>query len=249
MADYDASTYGERIADIYDDLYSEIENVDAIAEFLAALAGRGPALELGIGTGRVALPLAKRGVEVHGIDISPAMVAKMRAKPGGEAIPVTIGDFARLPVEGEFSLTYIVFNTFFALLTQEEQVGCFQRVASHLTSAGVFVIEAFVPDPSRFDRGQRLAATRVQNNKLHLEASLHEFSKQRVDTHYIVFSQSGIRFYPVQIRYAWPSELDLMGRIAGLRLRERFAGWQRQPFTANSVKHVSVFEREVRPSP
>ena len=244
MAEYDAATYGERIADVYDDLYSEMENVDAITEFLAPLAGRGPALELGIGTGRVALPLAKRGVEVHGIDTSTAMVAKLRAKPGGEAISITIGDFGKLPVEGVFSLAYVVFSTFFALLTQEEQVGCFQRVANHLTSAGVFVIEAFVPDLNRFDRGQRLAATQVRNNKLHLEASLHEFSKQRVDTNHIVFSESGIRFYPVQIRYAWPSELDLMARIAGLRVRERFAGWQREPFTANSAKHVSIFERE-----
>ena len=249
MADYDASTYGERIADIYDDLYGDIENVDAMVEFLAALAPGGGALELGIGTGRVALPLAKRGLEVHGIDASPAMIAKMHAKPGGEAIPVTIGDFASLSMEREFDLIYVVFNTFFALLTQEGQVECFQRVANHLTSAGVFVMESFVPDPSRFDRGQRIAATRVQANELHLEASVHDPPKQRVDTRYLIISERGTRFYPVQVRYAWPSELDLMGRIAGLKVRERFAGWQRQPFTATSAKHISVFERGPARSP
>jgi hypothetical protein len=174
------------------------------------------------------------------------MVAKMRAKPGGEAIPVTIGDLAGLPVEGEFRVIYILFNTFFALLTQEEQVGCFQRVANHLTPDGMFVIEAFVPDLSRFDRAQRLAVTWLRLNELNLEGSVHDLPNQRVDTHHVIISQGGIRFYPVQLRYAWPSELDLTGRIAGLRLRERFAGWQREPFIATSAKHVSVFEREPR---
>jgi SAM-dependent methyltransferase len=244
MDNFDASTYGERIADIYDDLYREIENVDAMAEFLAGLAKGGRALELGIGTGRIALPLAKRGVEVHGVDASPAMVARMRTKPGGAVLPVTIGDFAGLPVEGEFSVIYVVFNTFFALLTQEEQVGCFQRVANHLSSAGVFVIQAFVPDLSRFDRGYRLATTRVRPNELQIEASAHDSVNQRVDSQHVMISKAGIRLYPVQLRYVWPSELDLMGRIAGLRLRERFAGWQCQPFTATSAKHVSVYERE-----
>ena len=243
MAEYDASTYGERIADIFDDLYGDIEDAEAIADFLAPLANGGRALELGIGTGRVAIPLAARGVEVHGIDASPAMVAKMRAKPGGEKIPVSIGDFAGLPIEGDFGLIYVVFNTFFALLTQEEQVGCFQRVSNHLAADGVFVIEAFVPDQSRFERGQRLAATWLRLNEVNLEASVHDLPSQRVDTHHIIISASGIRLYPVQLRYAWPSELDLMGRLAGLRLRERFGGWRREVFTASSAKHISIFER------
>lgn len=246
MAEYDASTYGERIAEVYDDLYGAIENVDAMAEFLAGLAQGGPALELGIGTGRVALPLARRGIEVHGIDASPAMVAKLRAKSGGRAIPVTMGNFGALPVEGEFSVIFVVFNTLFALLTQEEQVGCFQRVANHLTPGGVFVIEAFVPDLTRFDRGQRLAATRFQADQLYLEASFHDSQNQRVDTHHVRISKSGATLYPVKLRYAWPSELDLMGRIAGLRLRERYGGWKREPFSAASAKHVSVFEREMK---
>jgi SAM-dependent methyltransferase len=244
MAEYDPSSYGERIADIYDDLFGAIENVDAMAEFLAGLANGGRALELGIGTGRVALPLAKRGIEVHGIDASPAMVAKLRAKSGGGAIPVIMGNFGGLPVEGEFSVVYVVFNTFFALLTQEGQVGCFERVAKHLTPGGTFVIEAFVPDLTRFDRGQRLAATRVQQDQLYLEASFHDSQNQRVNTHHVRISERGVTLYPVQLRYAWPSELDLMGRIAGLRLRERYGGWRREPFTATSAKHVSVFERE-----
>jgi SAM-dependent methyltransferase len=249
MAEYDTSTYGQQIADIYDDLYSAIENVDTMAGFLAARAKGGRALELGIGTGRVALPLAKRGVEVHGIDGSPAMVAKMRAKSGGLAIPVTIGNFAGLPVEGEFGIIYVVFNTFFSLLTQEEQVACFQQVANHLTLDGVFVIEAFVPDLSRFDRGQRLAATRVQLDEVQIEATVHDLQNQQVNSHHVLISQRGVRLYPVQLRYAWPSERDLMARIAGLRLRERFAGWQREPVTATSAKHVSVFEREPKRSP
>ena len=244
MGKYEASTYGERIADIYDELYSGIENVKTMAEFLAGLARGGRALELGIGTGRVALPLAKQGVEVHGIDASPAMVAKLRAKPGGEAILVTIGNFAEIPVEGEFKIIYVVFNTFFALLTQGEQVGCFERVAHHLSADGAFVIEAFVPDLSRFDHGQRIATTKLQLNEVQLEASVHDLPNQRVNTSHVVISESGLRLYPAQLRYAWPSELDLMGRVAGLRLRERFGGWQSEPFTAASAKHVSVFERE-----
>jgi SAM-dependent methyltransferase len=219
---------------------------EAMIATLAELARAGRALELGIGTGRIALPLAARGVEVHGIDASPAMVARMRIKPGGAEIPVAMGDFADVGVEGAFSLVYVVFNTFFGLLSQEEQVRCFENVARHLAADGVFVIEAFVPDMTRFARGQCLNAARVETDAVLLDASRHDPLTQRVVSQQILITESGTRLFPVQIRYAWPAELDLMARLAGLRLRHRWAGWQREPFTAASGKHVSVYERAAR---
>jgi SAM-dependent methyltransferase len=209
-------------------------------EFLSDLAGTGPVLELGIGTGRVALPLARRGHEVHGIDASEAMVEKLRAKTG--EIPVIIGDFAELDVGGEFHLVYVVFNTFFALLSQEDQVRCFSNVARRLREGGVFVIEAFVPDMTRWDQDQRVEALGVENDSVILGVSRHDPVGQRVSSNHLVVSEMGVKMYPVRLRYAWPSELDLMARLAGLRLRERWGGWRREPFTASSVKHVSVYE-------
>jgi SAM-dependent methyltransferase len=244
MDGYDASTYGQRVADVYDDVHPEYD--EAMIATLAELARAGRALELGIGTGRIALPLAARGVEVHGIDASPAMVARMRIKPGGAEIPVAMGDFADVGVEGAFSLVYVVFNTFFGLLSQEEQVRCFENVARHLAADGVFVIEAFVPDMTRFARGQCLNAARVETDAVLLDASRHDPLTQRVVSQQILITESGTRLFPVQIRYAWPAELDLMARLAGLRLRHRWAGWQREPFTAASGKHVSVYERAAR---
>lgn len=244
MVEYGASTYGERIADIFDDLYGEIENVDAMADFLAALAKSGRALELGIGTGRVALPLAARGVEVHGIDASPTMIAKMRAKPGGEKIPVTLGDFADVPVQGLFDLIYVPFNTFFALLTQEAQVKCFQATAQHLTDDGAFVLENFIPDLTRFDRGQRTETISLGVNQVRIDAQIHDAVSQRCFVQHVLIGERGIRLYPVQLRYAWPSELDLMARLAGLELRNRYGGWQNEPFSSASVKHLSVYGRE-----
>jgi SAM-dependent methyltransferase len=240
---YDASTYGDRIAEIYDDLYGELFDADATVSFLAELAGGGRALELGIGTGRIAVPLAGRGIDVAGIDSSGAMIARLRAKPGGEDIPVTIANFLEVDVEGEFAVVYIPFNTLFALTTQEEQVRCFQNVARHLTEDGVFVVEAFVPDVSRYDRHQRVSVDQVNNDRVLLEASRHDPVRQVSDTQHVVLGESGTKLYPVRIRYAYPSELDLMARLAGLRLRERFGGWRREPFTSASVAHVSVYER------
>ncbi|NIN73471.1 MAG: methyltransferase domain-containing protein [Gemmatimonadetes bacterium] len=211
---------------------------------LADLAGSGPVLELGIGTGRLALPLSERGVEVHGIDASEAMVAKLRAKPGGDRIPVRMGDFADLEVEGQFSLIAVAFSTFFSLRSQEEQVRCFRNVALHLSDDGLFVIEAFVPDVSRFDRQQRVGASKVKSDgEVMLEVSQHDPTQQRVDAQHIVLSEAGIEMYPVKVRYSYPAELDLMAQLAGLRLRERWGGWRREPFTASSIWHVSVYER------
>jgi SAM-dependent methyltransferase len=240
--DYSAETYGETIAEIYDERHASFDE-DAVA-LLAELARGGRALELGIGTGRIALPLAARGVEVHGIDASPAMVERLRAKPDGEALAVTFGDFAEVPVEGEFALVYVVFNTFFALLTQEEQVRCFQSVARRLAPGGVFLIEAFVPDMTLFNRGQTVRAVKVTAEIVDMHASTHDISAQRVSSQQIIIKDGAIRLYPVQIRYCWPSELDLMARLAGLVLRERWGGWRREPFNSESMKHVSVYARQ-----
>jgi SAM-dependent methyltransferase len=241
MRAYDITTYGERMAEVYDQWPDIPQNTDAIVAGLTRLAGSGPILELGIGTGRIALPLAQRGLRVHGIDASPAMVAQLRAKPGGEQIPVTIGNFADMAVEGQFTLIFVVFNTFFGLLSQEDQVRCVQGVADHLTDDGVFVLEAFVPDLTRFDRGQRVEARQVATDHVRLDTSVHDPVQQRVMSQHVVLSAQGIRLYPVQIRYAWPSELDLMTRLAGLQLRHRWAGWAEEPFTATSGSHVSVY--------
>ncbi len=242
MTDYDAATYGDRMAEVYDGWFAVPSDTEDTVAFLSDLAGVGPVLELGVGTGRVALPLAQRGHEVHGVDASEAMVEKLRAKSGGESIPVTIGDFAELDVEGDFSLVYVVFNTFFALLSQEDQVRCFSSVGLRVREGGVFVIEAFVPDMTRWERGQRIETRRVGDDGVVLDAAMHDPVGQRVASNHLVFSPEGVEMYPVRLRYAWPSELDLMARLAGLRLRERWAGWRREPFEASSIKHVSVYE-------
>jgi SAM-dependent methyltransferase len=244
MEGYQPETYGERIADIYDRLYEQAFDVVGTVETLARLAGDGRALELAIGTGRVALPLAATGVDVVGIDASQAMVAKLRAKPGGRDIAVVVGDFADVDVEGEFTLVYVVFNTLFALTTQQEQVRCFRNVAKRLGEFGVFVVEAFVPDLTRFDRQQRVAVTDIGLDEVVLETSRHDPVAQRIDSQHVFLDADRPRLYPVHIRYAYPSELDLMARLTGLRLRERWGGWRGQPFTAESLNHVSVYERD-----
>lgn len=240
--DYGASTYGERIAEVYDSWFGVPKNIEAAVEFLDALAGKGRALELGIGTGRIAIPLAARGVRVSGIDASAAMVQKMRGKPGGENIAVAIADFAGVPAKGSFSLIYVVFNTFFGLLSQQQQLRCFARVAKRLGRDGAFVIEAFVPDLARFDHGQRTSAIHVGTDDAYIDVQIHDAPNQRVRVQHLVISANGVRLYPVQLRYAYPSELDLMAQLAGMRLRARWGGWNREPFTAASQTHVSVYE-------
>ena len=241
MAEYDETTYGERIADLYDTLTEVPTDTDEAVALLAELARGGRALDLGIGTGRLALPLQARGVKVEGIDASPAMVEKLRNKPGGREIPVTMGNFAELKVDGRFSLIFVAFNTFFALLTQDEQLRCFANVAAHLEPQGAFVIEAFVPDLSRFDRGQRLQAMNVEMELVRIDVARHDPVNQQIVAQHVVITEAGTRFYPVRLRYAWPSELDLMARLAGFRLENRWGGWLKQPFSAGSGKHVSVY--------
>jgi SAM-dependent methyltransferase len=243
MSEYEPSTYGERIAEVYDGWYSAREDTEGAVEFLAGLGTNGDVLELGIGTGRVALPLAARGINVHGIDASPAMVRRLRAKPGGEDISVTLGDFAEIPVQGKFCLIYVVFSTLFALLTQEAQVKCFQAAAEHLSEGGLFVLETFVPDLARFDRGQRIDTIAVAVDHVRIDATIHDAVNQRCYVQHVQIEEKGIRLYPVQLRYVWPSELDLMARLAGLELRNRYGGWRNEPFTSASNRHVSVYHR------
>jgi hypothetical protein len=216
----------------------------ATVAFLERLARGGPALELAVGTGRIALPLAARGVAVDGIDFSRPMVDRLRAKPGGERLSVTIGDFADVPVPGRYRLVYLVFNTLFNLLTQERQVRCFESVAARLDEGGVFVVEAFVPSwLHRLRDGQYVDAEAVELGSVVLDVGRHDPVEQRLEESHVRLSGSGVRVSPIVQRYAWPSELDLMARIAGLRLRERWGGWGGEPFAADSRNCVSVYGR------
>ena len=200
-------------------------------------------LELAIGTGRVALPLAAHGVAVEGTDASAAMTERLRAKPGGGSIPVTIGDMAQVPASGRFRLVYLVFNSLFGLLSPERQAQCFAGVARVLDPGGMFVIECFVPDLARFDHDQRVQARSVSEDAAVIEVSRHDRVRQRVDTQMITFDGQGMHLRPVAIRYSWPAELDLMAGQAGLQLAGRYAGWDRSPFTSASGSHVSVYQR------
>ncbi len=242
MEGYTAATYGDRIAGVYDRFYAPVD-VEVRMDVLEELAAGGRALELGIGTGEFALPLAARGVEVHGIDISEAMVEQLKAKEGGAGVPVTIGDFADVEVEGRFSLIYVINNTLFMLTEQEAQVRCFANAAAHLDESGVLLVDAFVPDVTRFDRGQEVRARLPDLETVRLDVSTHDPMRQLVDFRHVLVSEDGIQVYPAQLRYIWPSEMDLMARLAGLRLRERWSDWGRGRFTSKSEAHVSVYER------
>ena len=236
------TSFGSEAAAIYDD--SSRGDEDDTVAFLERLAAGGPALELAIGTGRIALPLAGRGVRVDGIDISRPMVDRLRAKPGGDRIAVTMGDFADVPVAGTYRLVFVVFNTMFNLLTQDDQVRCFQNVAARLTVDGSFVIEAFVPDYLyRLRDGQYVDAESIGVGEVRLDVGRHDPVAQRLDESHVHLSPSGVRLFPIVCRYAWPSELDLMARIAGLRLAGRWGGWNHEPFDAASTRHVSVYTR------
>jgi SAM-dependent methyltransferase len=241
---YGARFFGEREAAVYDDHVAERfdpEVVTPTVDLLAELAGAGRALEFGIGTGRIALPLAARGVSVAGIDASAAMVARLRAKPGGEELEVAIGDFSASRVDGEFSLVYLVFNTIFNLITQEEQVACFQNAAAHLVAGGSFVVELEVPALQRLPPGERIRVIGVGDHGFSFDD--YDVVTQRLTSHHFVLDGGSMGIYPVEGRYAWPAELDLMARLAGLRLRERWAGWKRESFTSLSESHVSIYEK------
>jgi SAM-dependent methyltransferase len=240
MDRYSNETYGDRVASVYDAMYADVDShaIDA----LAALAQGGKVLELGIGTGRIALPLVEKNVDVQGIDASTSMIERLRAKPGGDRISITIGNFAEVPVEGKFSLIYVVFNTFFMLASQEEQVRCFQNAKEHLAPGGCFVLEVFFPDVTRFTGGQVNWATNITTDEVLLDVGKHDAVEQRVVSQKIVITEGNVRLYPARMRYAYPSEMDLMARLAGLRLRERWANWKREPFTSESGRHISIYE-------
>jgi hypothetical protein len=237
---FGATTFGERYADVYDDDLRP-DDTGAAVDFLRRMAGHGPALELAVGTGRVALPLADRGVQVDGVEISPEMVAKLRAKPGGDRLNVTVGDFADVPVGGRYRLIFVVFNTIFNLVTQDDQVRCFRNVAAHLDRDGSFVIEAFVPDHTRLAEDQHIATESTALDEVVLETWRHDPVTQTLDKVHVRLDDKGVRLYPVVLRYAWPAELDLMARLAGLRLKERWAGWDGEPFGPRSARHISVY--------
>ncbi|MCU1427579.1 MAG: Methyltransferase type 11 [Actinomycetia bacterium] len=242
MDRYAKETYGDRIAGVYDEYHARLNPADGVA-FLADLAGAGRVLELGIGTGRVALPLAARGVKVDGIDASQRMVDQMRAKPGGNGIDVTIGDFSSFALDDRYALVYVVFNTFFALFDQDAQVLCFERVATHLEPGGRFVLECFVPDLARFDRGQSTTTTQLDVDDVRIDASLHDAAAQVVRSQHIIIRDGKLEMFPVALRYAWPSELDLMARLTGFEREARYAGWNREPFSSASVSHVTVYRK------
>ena len=249
MEGYGAETYGERFAASYDHWQVTTGVAATTAPAVAALAdlaGDGPVLELGIGTGRIALPLRDLGHDVHGIDASEAMVERLRAKPGGADVPVTFGDFADVAVEGDFTLIFVVFNTFFALLDQDAQVRCFANVSQRLTPGGRFVVEAFVPDPARYTDHQHVGIRDMGLDTVSLDVSRHDPAAQRVESHHLHIRDGHIELLPVVVRYAWPSELDLMARLAGLELEGRWGGWDQRPFGAASGQHVSVW---VKPAP
>jgi SAM-dependent methyltransferase len=236
--------FGERVAARYDESSAEMFEpsvVDPAVDFLAGLAGDGDALELGIGTGRIALPLTRRGVRVKGIDLSEAMVARLRAKPDGEGIEVEIGDFATTRVEGTFTLAYLVFNTIMNLRTQDEQVACFQNVAAHLDPGGCFVIEVGIPGLQRLPPREIFQPFRVSATRLGFDE--YDVAAQGLISHHYSVVDDKLEVNSTPFRYVWPSELDLMARIAGMTLRERWSGWRREPFTSESTKHVSVWEK------
>jgi SAM-dependent methyltransferase len=232
--------FGEEVAESYDRGTADMA-VEPVVDFLVERAAGGPVLELGIGTGRIALPLARRGLQVQGIDLSDAMVAKLREKPGGEAIGVTIGDFATTRVEGEFALAYLVFNTINNLTTQDAQVACFANVAAHLRPGGRFVIEVGVPDLQRLPFGETIRPFAL--SETHLGFDEYDVVNQGLISHHYNRTDGTFAKWSIPFRYVWPAELDLMARLADMTLRERWSGWKREPFTSTSEKLVGVWQK------
>jgi SAM-dependent methyltransferase len=238
----DAQLYGELWAEFYDDIFGSRDSLDGVVTTLQGLSGSGRVLEFGVGTGRLALPLAARGVDVHGIDFSQPMLDKLHAKAGGAQVTTTLGDFTEIRVDGDFSLVLLAFSAIFMLDSQEQQVRCFANAARHLEKGGVFVVEAFVPDHSRWIRGQNISVVRVEKDLVDLNAGVHDRAAQEIVYARIFLRESGITLLPTRLRYAWPSELDLMARLAGMRLRERWSNWQGAEFTSESEHHISIYE-------
>ena len=240
--DRDAEAYTESFADVYDTWFGRMQNPDPVVARLAALAGNGPILELGVGTGRIALPLQERGFHVKGIDASKAMIKQLKNKPGGTALPVTIGDFSEVPIEGKFSLVYAAAGTFFELPDQDAQLRCFENVAKHLMPGGRFAFDSLVPEISRLGGSSGARLLPSTDEQTIVQFRQFDVAEQRYTSHYLIFADEGVRRMRVRFRYAWPGELDLMARITGLRLVERTGTWDGAPFTNSSAYHVSVYE-------
>ena len=238
-----ASDYGERWADLYDAVYANQFDTEGAINMISALAGDGRVLDLGIGTGRLAIPLRQRGVDVHGIEASPAMLERLHTDPVGATIPTVLGDFADVDIDGDFDVIVCAVSTLFMLPDPELQIRCLDRSRAHLTHRGVIVIEAFVPDPCRYPGGQRVEIRSIHNDNVHLVATRHDPVAQRYELAHLIIGTTGTDRRPVHLRYAWPSELDLMARLAGLRLDQRNAGWRLEPFGASSSQHVSLYRR------
>jgi hypothetical protein len=241
--------FDERIAAAYDQYENDdtrqefrVEDVNATVEFLANLAGDGPALEFAVGTGRIALPLSRRGVPTQGIDLSRPMVARLKAKPGGNDVDVTIGDMATTSVATSFSLVYLVCNTIMNLTTQQAQVACFRNAAAHLPPGGHFVVKVLVPELQRLPPGDTFHVFAAGDK--HWGIDDYEVANQAVVSHHFENADGRIQHSSMPFRYVWPSELDLMAELAGMSLRERWEGWRREPFTYESRKHVSVWEKK-----
>ena len=248
MEGYDASTYGDRFADVYDDWYGDVTDAAASTERLAELvseAGGGPVLELGIGSGRLALPLARRGIEVHGIDASAAMLHRLRAKPGAEALRLTKGDMADLALDEAppFAVVFVAFNTFFNLGTADAQRRCMSRVAEMLAPDGFFVLEAFVPRDEDDATGGAVAPRRITADEVVLSVSQHDRGAQTISGQHVQLTEAGIRLRPWHLRYAGPAELDTMAGTAGLELAWRRAGWDDRPFGPDAGVHVCAYRR------
>ena len=246
FTNYGAATYGDLAADLYDEIYADLPDIEPCLDVLTEYAGSGRALELGVGTGRLALPLAERGVGIYGLDASKQMLDRLARKDPESRVVAVEGDFADVPVDGPFSLVFVGINTFFALPDQEAQVRCFANVSTRLAPAGRFVLEAFVPDSTRWKQNQLVSAYKVGIDSAIFEIAKHDPIRQRIQSQHVLVEPGGLRMFPLQIRYCYPPELDLMATMAGLELEHRWASWNRERFTAASRSHVSVYRRVER---
>jgi SAM-dependent methyltransferase len=244
-----SATDYDHVAPYYDQLTAALPDTTQAVDFLAAHAGEGRVLELGVGTGRIACPLSLRGFDVTGLDNSAGMLARLRARSDGAKVEVALGSFTELPVEGEFSLIYAVFNTLFCAVTQDEQLRAIQLAARRLTPDGTMVVETNLPDLARSDRsGRTLNTGSVERHRVLVEAAMHDPATQRIRTQTIIVSEQGIQLFPLMMRYFWPSELDLMAKLAGLRLERRYGGWEKSPYTRDSNRQISVLRPDASTS-
>lgn len=237
--------FDEQIAQHYDDDTSSMfhpDVVDPTVDFLKALVGDGAALEFGVGTGRIALPLSAKGVPVHGVDISEPMLNLLQSKPGSDQVTITIGDFAKVQVPGTFRLVYLLFNTIMNLTTQDEQTACFENAVAHLEPGGFFVIEVGVPELRRLPPGERVRVFNLSQSRFGFD-EYTDFNRQILYSHHYWAECGALRTFSAPFRYVWPSELDLMARLANLSLYERWGGWKREPFTDESGSHISVWKK------